>query len=196
MPLMSPDTAQLVTVALYVIAILGWAVGCIAFARIRVNKTGHAPHETSLSRVSERSQVWLYVGLAVLVILAIDRYFWLNHYLADQIREIAHQQGWYHRRRKLQAILLAVSTILLVAIGIFRKRIVQRAPLPTSWSSVMLWAVLTLCVVRAMSNHYVDRVFMHSTAGLRVHWMIEWSLLLGLIFCLAYDLRSKLRAEG
>jgi hypothetical protein len=188
--LLSLDTAQLITVALYVVTILSWAVVHIAPSRTVAIGTEKEPQEDFGGQSRGRSLTWPLIGLALLVILAADRYFWFSHVVADQIRELAHQQGWYHRRRKLQAFVLACTATGLVASVLLWRRFARSQTSSTlSMSCVLLGLLLVFCFVRAMSNHYVDRVLVYPVLGLRLHWLVEWSLLITLLFSLGRELR-------
>lgn len=175
---MSSSAAQLLTFALYAMAAVLWALPLFFSSPPGVS---HA-----------RSRRWMVAGLAVLVLLGLDRLFWFHHLVADQIRDMAHEQGWYHRRRKLQAILLAFTVVLLAGIWLFRSRLMRKVSAgSTSMPGLALMTLLAFCFVRAMSNHYVDRVFVHEIAGLRVHWLIEWVLLSTLMLTTAWCVRSS-----
>jgi len=123
------------------------------------------------------------IGTFILLLAGLDRASWTSFEIADQVRQVAQEQGWYHRRRFFQipvTIFLAMLAVsqLLYAMVPYRKEMGSGVSLKFA----SLVTLLAFYFIRVLSNHTVDYWFFKTIAGIQIHWMIEWSLLMAIIY--------------
>jgi hypothetical protein len=112
-------------------------------------------------------------ALAVMLVgLGINKQLDLQTWLTLTGKRIAVAQGWYEKRRIVQALF-----ILLVALGaiyctLMAQRLVRRNPeLRTALVGFVCLAGFVL--VRAASFHHVDSLINFRLGGMRMNWMLE-----------------------
>jgi len=166
---MSTDHALILTVAIYLLTTLVW---------VRNGAKGAWGRQSIL-------------GGAALLLATADRYFALSHSVADLMRRLAQEQGWYEARRWLQTVAALLILSGVAALGLIQLQSIfsKHASLRVSARMMCLLALLSFCALRALSNHFVDAWLTTSFGGLRVNWIIEW-LLLGLIIVCSYRASS------
>jgi hypothetical protein len=160
---MSADRALILTVAFYLLT---------AFVWVRSGAKGAWGRQSIL-------------GGAALLLATADRYFALSHSVADLMRQLAQEQGWYESRRWLQtlAALLILSGVAAIGLIQWQSIFSKRASVRVSARMVCLLTLLSFCALRALSNHFIDAWLTTTLGGLRVNWIIEWLLLGAIIVC-------------
>ena len=134
--------------------------------------TGRARRLATLPAHARLRGLWLSLAI-LLLLLGINKQLDLQTALTEVGRILAHQEGWYERRRVVQfalivAILLAgaygLRTILLLARGSLR-----------SMRAVLAGTLALVCfvVIRAASFHHVDTILGLRFAGLKANWILE-----------------------
>lgn len=176
---MTSVTAQYLTVALYVAAVMGW----VAAGRRSGSRNGTV------------------IGVALLALAGIDRLLWYSQSITSMLREGAWSAGWYIHRRWFQTV-----CAIAIAVGI---SIIWAAA--CRWHSLagmnrklradtgLLCGIVGFCGVRALSHHHIDKWLVFEIAGLRVHWILEWTLLALLLTVSSHRLRlsgTKVRYES
>ncbi len=118
---------------------------------------------------------WFWLALAgVLVLLGVARQWGLGPWLTDLGREIARSEGWYPRRRPIQAD--AIKVVLLF--GAFALTVGAATLLPVSKRHLLAFAATDYLVcfflVRAISLHGVDSLlYGHPVIGVRLNSVLE-----------------------
>lgn len=123
---------------------------------------------------------WVGPLVAMLLVLAgLDRYFGWSHEASDWIRSLAYERGWYEQRRKFQSIVIACVLMMVLAL-VWGGRLAakpKRTAFGLSLHGLAVLSFFAFFFIRMLSNHYVDRVFVMTVMGVRIHWLIEWALL-------------------
>jgi len=137
--------------------------------------------------VTKRSQlgsVYLVITL-VLCVLAFMHLMNLGGDVADDMRKVAKQGGWYGDRRPMQARLIlfvtGISAIGLVGLLIkFKQAITPVAPIVLA-----LAACLTFTIIRTISLHQIDGVLaIHvgpARLGAWIHFFLYGSVVVSLL---------------
>jgi hypothetical protein len=123
------------------------------------------------------------IGAIALLVAGIDRATWTSFKIVEQIRQLAQEQGWYHKRQLLQKPLTVLFAVL--AVSVFVYAIVQQKKENGPRVSLKVASLITLlafCCIRTVSQHTVDYWLVSTIAGFRIHWLIEWSLLCATIY--------------
>ena len=116
----------------------------------------------------------------LLLLLGVNKQLDLQSWFTQSGRDIAQQQGWYERRRVVQAISLALFAFgALATIGVFLR---LTRGLIRECRTALIGASLLLCFVlmRAASFHHVDQLLGMRLAGVKMNWLLE----LGGISCI------------
>jgi hypothetical protein len=133
---------------------------------------------------------WSLVMLA-LVVLGINKQLDLQGWFAQLGRDLSHAQGWYHRRRYVQAaFILGVGTVgglATAALAFAMRHVLGRVV----GAVVGLGALCTFVAIRATSLHHIDALL--GRGRVRLNWVLE----LGGIGLIALSaLRQKQAAPG
>ena len=132
--------------------------------------------------VSERRDgewpVFMFLTTAVLLVMAVGVSGHLDDWIADIGRQRARADGWYDRRRELQAVVVgAVGAIWFVvtAVAIWRVPERRRRYLPLA---LVVFTTMCFAGVRLVSLHQID-VALHQrrVLGAEIGFVIETSLL-------------------
>lgn len=101
--------------------------------------------------------MWFVVGL-LMVAFAVNKQLDLQQWVAERVRDVARSQGWYERRRGVQAVVIAgvaVTSLLVAGFVAYRLRHVLRRAIAVV---LTVAAVIGFAVVRAVSLHQIDAV--------------------------------------
>lgn len=131
------------------------AAAALAWRAWRLERRAMDAAGTPQERALRRPIVWLGV-CAVLLALGINKQLDLQTYITELGRRLALAQGWYERRRMVQAAFVAAVGVGGVAAGVAMLRWLgpaRRRYLPVAIGLAMLLAFI---VVRAASFHHID----------------------------------------
>jgi hypothetical protein len=140
--------------------------------------------QEDLSKRSQLGKVYLTITL-VLCVLAFMHLMNLGGDVADNVRMVAKQGGWYGDRRPMQAKLVlfvsAISTIGLVGLLITFKKVIK----PVLSIVLALAACLTFTLIKTISLHQIDGVLaLHvgpARLGAWIHFVLYVSVVLSLL---------------
>jgi hypothetical protein len=127
-------------------------------------------------RALDAAAARLWLGLALfLVALGINKQLDLQTALTEVGRYLAISEGWYERRREVQAEFIegvaAGAVALALAFAFVARRRLRRFGLALVGAIFLLAFVL----VRASSFHHVDVLIHTRLLGLQVNWILELS---------------------
>ena len=176
--------------------LMGWfTVFAYAYAALVCYQTSRALRHSGRSA---RSQLLLgdtllalcWVGLALLLAaLGVNKQLDLQSLLTQFAKDLAHAQGWYEERRRVQVAFIAgISVVFSIATagGMWWLRAhLKRLRL----ALVGMAFLLTFVVVRAASFHDVDVLLYRATGPFKLNWLFE----LGGIACIAINAWSEAR---
>jgi hypothetical protein len=122
------------------------------------------------------SSTGLWTGLtALFVVLAISKQLDLQSWLASIGRATARSEGWYERRRIVQAIfIIAVAAGGLVVLPVLAW-LTRRTWRTTGLAVVGAAFLITFILIRAASLHHIDQLLGRKVLGLRLNWALEIS---------------------
>jgi hypothetical protein len=116
----------------------------------------------------------LWKGLAVgLLLLGINKQLDLQTALTEFGRIVAHQQGWYERRQRVQ-IDFIIGVVLVGIWLVCSVLLLAGRNLPRL--GLALAGIVFLCcfvAIRASSFHHVDLLLGFRFAGLKMNWIME-----------------------
>jgi amino acid transporter len=147
------------------------------------------PDEATVQRTL--GGMWFVVGL-LMVAFAANKQLDIQQWVADRVRDLARRQGWYERRREVQAVVIggvAVVSLLVAGLLAYRLRHVLRRAIAVV---VTVAAIVAFAVVRAVSLHHIDSVL--NAAGGWVRRLLEVATLL-VLSALAARGRATARAD-
>jgi hypothetical protein len=114
---------------------------------------------------------WSLVMLSM-VVLGINKQLDLQSLLAQMGRDLAHEQGWYHRRRVVQGLFIlavgAAGGLATAALAYSMRRVLHRVRLAV----LGLGALITFVIIRATSLHHIDALLMRGRV--RLNWVLEF----------------------
>ena len=121
-----------------------------------------------------RLPVPFWVGIAVLMaLLGINKQLDLQTAFTQIMRHFARTQGWYGRRRALQAVFILMMSAAgcAVLLAVWRHtRVLQRGKAIAIAGLVLVYTYATL---RAASFYHVDVVAWHDKLGFHLIWVLE-----------------------
>jgi len=146
-----------------VFAYLAAVIACIrAWQRARTT-----PTEAFVLRTT-----WL--GLALLMLaLGINKQLDLQSWLTVVGRQIALEQGWYERRRMVQAVFIGAILVAGVVTLVAGAWLLRRHMADVWVSGLGAVFIVVFVIVRASSFHHVDTLLSSTLAGARVNWILE-----------------------
>lgn len=120
------------------------------------------------------ARFWLVLA-GVLFLLAINKQLDWQSLFTQTMRDSANTNGWYDRRRILQAVFIAA-----LGLGMFVVLLSLRLFLANSWRHYKLvWAgIVLLCtfvLIRAASFNHIDVLINKTIFGIRVNVILELS---------------------
>ena len=152
-----PTPIAWLTVALY--ALCAWQ--CYRLA---------TRHAAQLGR-SEATLWWiLALGLAA---LGINKQLDLQTALTEFGRIVAHQDGWYERRRAVQVVFIYAVAAIAGCAAIAMAYLARAAPLATRAAIAGSVCLLAFVAIRAASFHHFDLFIGREYFGLRANWILE-----------------------
>lgn len=134
----------------------------------------------------------LYLGMAlVLALLAIVHMMNLTGEVADGVRTIAKNDGWYTTRRPMQAriILFVTACVLLSASGIVWK--FRKSVWPVLDTVLWLLGCIIYTTVTAISLHQIDWVLSRWVGPIRLGNLVQLGLLAGVMMSLIMKLKHN-----
>lgn len=140
--------------------------------------------QEELSKHSQLGKLYLTVTL-VLCVLAFMHLMNLGGDVADNVRTVAKQGGWYGDRRPMQAkLILFVTGISVIGLGgllIKFKQIIK----PVLPIVLALCGCLTFTIIKTISLHQVDAILaMHvgpARLGAWIHFLLYGSVIVSLL---------------
>jgi hypothetical protein len=121
--------------------------------------------------------IW-FVAAGILMVMALTRGSDLVHLLPDLGRRQAHSEGWYERRRGVQAAVIAAlgaALVCTVAIALQWVPPKRRHYLP---EAVVVLALVVFAGVRLVSLHQLDALlYRRRIDGVKVDALIELAVL-------------------
>lgn len=129
---------------------------------------------------------WAVVVLVMLV-LGVNKQLDLQTWLTEVGRDVSRSQGWYERRRPVQAAFIVLIALVGGASTLLLARTMRRALRRVIGAVLGIGALVTFVVVRAASFHYVDVLLGRG----RVH--LNWVLELGGIALIATSALGQTR---
>ncbi|MFZ1399059.1 MAG: hypothetical protein WAS33_19290 [Candidatus Promineifilaceae bacterium] len=95
-------------------------------------------------------------------------------------RSWAWQQQWYAGRQAVQLALVGIVVLLLVTVAGIRLWRLRRLPRRYLLAQILILLLVGFVLVRATSLHAVDYYLYTPFAGIRLNWVVELGLLVGL----------------
>jgi len=134
------------------------------------------------STTDRRDRIFWIGCAALLMLLGFNKQLDLQGYITTAGRTLAHEEGWFERRRLVQtAFILVLGT---VAVAIFAALAVwlRRSARPVKIAALGIVLLITFVLWRAASFHHMDIWVTHEIAGMRSGWWLELSgiLVIGL----------------
>ncbi len=167
---------------LTVVAYFGAAYLC--FSAYRASQFGAhalrdiAPNEAAHQRVLSR--FWLGVWV-LLCLLGLNKQLDLQSLFTEIARDMAHAQGWYHERRRLQlAFVMAIAiggAATAALLAYLMRHIVRRVVL----AIIGVCTLVSFVVIRASSFHHIDVLL--KSGSVHLNWVLELSGILMLALC-------------
>ena len=173
--------------------VVGWltvvAYGFAAWACWRASAGRGA--RTRLRTTAGGARFWLLLAISM-ALLSINKQLDLQSLLTQVGRDIAVHEGWWDRRRAVQATFIAGVAIA----GVLAVCLMGWLSWPLTRGRALALAgigfLLVFIVTRASSFHHVDIVLKETAFGLRWNWILELSGI-GLV---AAGAIQELRAVG
>jgi hypothetical protein len=133
-------------------------------------------------------RLWQLLAAAMLA-LGINKQLDLQTMFTELGRTLAIDQGWYERRRAVQAIFVAMLLIGGAVAAVAVARLARRQPPQMRLALVGVVLLICFILLRASSFHHLDRLLGRSLGGLGLNSVLE----LGGIGCVALSALSALR---
>ncbi|MET0286350.1 MAG: hypothetical protein ABW352_17855 [Polyangiales bacterium] len=151
-----------------------FAAAALALRALWLHKHGaNEPPGTSWPPMRDDALLMRFWGLVMLsmIVLGINKQLDLQSWLAQLGRDLAHDQGWYDRRRVVQALFIfavgAVGGLATAALAYSMRRVLNRV----IGAVVGLGALITFVVIRATSLHHIDALL--GRGRIRLNWVLE-----------------------
>ena len=135
------------------------------------------------------STLWWILALA-LVALGINKQLDLQTALTEFGRIVAHQDGWYERRRAVQVVFIYGVAALAGCAALAMAYLAREAPLATMAAIAGSVCLLAFIAIRAASFHHFDQFFGSEYFGLRTNWILE----IGGICIILFSARRRWRS--
>lgn len=125
--------------------------------------------------------------------MGINNQLDLQTWFTNVGREMAEAQGWYEKRRLVQAlVLLAIAAIgVLITWAILRMRGVMRSHRLALFGMLL---VVGFVAMRASSFFKVDRLLGFQIGGLQMNWILELSAIAVVIWSVVTSLHTLRKA--
>jgi hypothetical protein len=157
------------------IAVLAYfAAAGLALRALRLHRaTPDEPARHSWPPGSDEALLVRFWRLVVLVMVAlgINKQLDLLSFFAQAGRDLAHEQGWYHQRRIVQALFILVvgvcGGLATATLAYTMRRVLRRV----SGAVVGLGALITFVIIRATSLHHIDALL--GRGRIRLNWVLE-----------------------
>jgi len=121
-----------------------------------------------------RSEATLWWILALgLTALGINKQLDLQTALTEFGRIVAHQDGWYERRRAVQVVFIYAVAALAGCAALAMAYLAREAPFATMAAIAGGVCLLAFVAIRAASFHHFDRFIGSEYSGLRANWILE-----------------------
>jgi hypothetical protein len=162
----------------------GWALGPIALALL-----GQRRRLAALPEAARMSALWKALAIGLLL-LGINKQLDLQTALTEMGRIVAHSQGWYERRRRVQIDF--IIGVVLAGVWLVRSVLLLAGENLPRLGLALVGVVFLCCFVaiRASSFHHVDILLGTYLGGLKVNWIME----LGGIALVGFGAYSERRA--
>lgn len=151
--------------------------------------------EVEFKRNTRLSQ--LYLGMAlILSLLGLVHIMNLTGEIADGVRTMAKNDGWYATRRPMQAriILFVTACVLLSGSGIVWK--FRKSVLPVLDTVLWLGGCIIYTTIAAISLHQIDWVLSRWVGPIRIGNLVQLGLLTGVMMSLIMKLKQNIRIAG
>jgi hypothetical protein len=149
--------------------------------------------QEELSKRSQLGSVYLTITL-VLCVLAFMHLMNLGGDVADNVRMVAKQGGWYGDRRPMQAKLIlfvtGISTVGLVGLLIKFKKVIM----PVLPVVLTLAACLTFTLIKTISLHQIDGILAKHVGPARLGAWIHLFLYVSVVVSLLAKVKSGFRS--
>jgi hypothetical protein len=109
----------------------------------------------------------------ILLFLGINKQLDLQSALTEIGRRLAHEQGWYDRRREVQALFVLLVTGIGCASLVGLGWVAYRASRDRLLAVMGLTFLLAFILVRASSFHQIDRFLGLRLGGFKWNWILE-----------------------
>jgi hypothetical protein len=131
------------------------------------------PPRVSWPPVHDEALLVRFWGLVTLtmVVLGINKQLDLQSWIAQLGRDLAHDQGWYERRRIVQGLFIlavgALGGLATAALAFSMRRVLHRVRAAV----IGLGALITFVIIRATSLHHIDALL--GRGRIRLNWVLE-----------------------
>ncbi len=128
----------------------------------------------ALPEAVRMSALWKAIAIGLLL-LGINKQLDLQTALTEFGRIVAHRQGWYDRRQRVQIDF--IIGVVLVGVWLVRSVLLLAGRNLPRLGLALLGIVLLCCFVaiRASSFHHIDRLLGADLGGLKINWIMELS---------------------
>ncbi len=152
----------------------GWAM-CVARIGAKMAAEHAAPERRARDRTKayKASRAFWRLLVVLFILLGFNKQLDFQIWLTEFGRHFAHEQGWSHHRRTLQAILVgAIAMGGLTTLALLLKATRELLPRHMlAFAGIVLLACFLLA--RTLSFHHLDAVLMRRMMGIEVVYMLE-----------------------
>jgi len=145
----------------------GWAWGPIALALL-----GQRRRLAALPEAVRMSALWKALAIGLLL-LGINKQLDLQTALTEMGRIMAHGEGWYERRRRVQVDF--IIGVILAGVWLLRSVLLLAGENLPRLGLALVGAVFLCCfiAIRASSFHHVDILLGTYLGGVKINWLME-----------------------
>jgi hypothetical protein len=143
-----------------------------AWAPVGLALLGQRRRLAVLPEAIRMSALWRALAIGLLL-LGINKQLDLQTALTEMGRIVAHSQGWYERRERVQVRFIA--GVVLVGVWLIGSVLVLAGRNLPRLGLALVGIVFLCCFVaiRASSFHHVDRLLGADLGGLKINWVME-----------------------
>ena len=154
---------------------------------------GWSYQKTQPPRSLSRSALfWIFLGIFLLA-LGINKQLDLQTWFTEIGKKVAQNQGWYEKRRIVQAIFIILVAVIAAGSFFALLRLLKGNFRRHALALGGAFFILSFVVIRAGSFHHFDQLLGARVGGLKMNWILELG---GIGLILAAAIREKCQLKG